>query len=718
MLQVTQNYRTGAVEVVDVAAPPLRPGGVIVRLVASLISTGTERGKVRLGRMGFLGKARERPEALRQVLHSLRRDGVRATYRRVMHRLDRLTPLGYSAAGVVEEVGPGVTTLKVGDRVAVGGAGYANHAELVWVPQNLVARIPRNVTFEAAAFATVGSIALHGFRLARTAIGETIAVIGLGLVGQLAVRVAKAAGCRVVGCDLLPGRTELARAAGAAASDPGQCAAIVRQVTQGLGADAVLLTAGSASDGPIRLAAEVARERAHIVAVGALRLDVPREAFYRKELTLVVSRSYGPGRYDHRYEEHGIDYPAAYVRWTEGRNLEAMLGMLGDGALDVVPLVTRRYSIEQAPEAYETLLREETDVLGVVLRYPGLRPPAPLLSQAVAPAHVVTTPISHEVVGIGLVGAGSFASNVLVPALRRAGGVRLAAVSSGTGLSARDAVRKLGFEAVYRDAVEVITHPDVHAVVIATPHHLHAELAVTALNAGKAVLVEKPLAIDLTQLEVVRAAVGPAAPLLVGFNRRFSPHTRRITDRARRRPGALVCHIRVNAGRIAEESWIHDSEIGGGRLVGEGCHFVDLACHIVGTPPLNVRCVGVGGRDPAARFQEDFVITLEFADGSVGNIVYTAKGDPALGKERVEVFCDDWSAVIDDFDTTTVVEGGRRSTWRSNGAKGHHEEVAAFLAALRQDQSMPIPIEDLLWSSAATLLARESLSHGGEAFSI
>lgn len=712
MLQVTQNYRTGSVEVVDVPPPALRPGGVIVRLACSLISTGTERGKVELARKSLVEKARERPDAVRQVLETVRREGIAATYRRVLHRLDRMTPIGYSAAGVVTEVGPGVTSLRAGDRVAVGGGGYASHAELVWVPQNLAARIPDGVSFEAASFSAVAAVPLHGLRLARIALGETVAVIGLGLLGQLAVRLARAAGCRVVGCDLLEARIRMAQVAGMQATDPDRFVDLVQQLTGGLGADTVLLTAAAASSEPLRLAAAAARARATVVAVGAVGLEVPREMFYRKELSLIVSRSYGPGRYDPAYEEKGTDYPVAYVRWTEGRNLAAVLSTLADGTLDVGPLISRRYPVAEATRAYEALLEDDPSLLGLVLEYPPAKlEPSRRASRPAAAPTVSRSPL--DVVGLGFIGAGSFASNVLVPALRATGAVRLVAVASASGLSAQDAVRRLKFERAVRGAEEIIADPAVNAVIIATPHHVHAEVAVAALEAGKAVFVEKPLAIAWEQLEAVRAVARPGSPLMVGFNRRFSPHVGRIVELAQRRVGAMMVVIRVNAGAIARESSLHDPDVGGGRLVGEGCHFVDLACCLVGAPPSAVRCVGVGAADAKAPLQDDFVVTLEFPDGSVASIVYTTRGDAAAGKERVEVLCDGWTVVVDDFDRSIVTRGGRRTVHRARGAKGHREEVAAFVAALRSGGPMPIPLDDLLASSAATLAARDSLGQGG-----
>jgi predicted dehydrogenase/threonine dehydrogenase-like Zn-dependent dehydrogenase len=712
---VTQNYRTGAVEVLDVPPPALQPAGVVVRLATSLISAGTERGKVELARKSLLGKAQERPEALRQVLDALRREGPSATLRRIMHRLDRLTPIGYSAAGTVVEVATDVRDLRVGDRVAVGGGGYANHAELVWIPRNLAALIPNDVTFEQASFATVGSIALHGLRATGTGLGDTVAVIGLGLVGQLAARLARAAGCRVVGCDLQEARIAKAGEVGIAGAPPERFAELVHQITGGLGADAVLLTAASRSAGPLRLAAQVARERAQVVAVGATGLDVPREAFYRKELSLTVSRSYGPGRYDMAYEQKGRDYPPAYVRWTEGRNLVAVLMALAAGDVEVDSLVSHRVPVVAAAKAYELLLADDPATLGIVLQYPDVGPVAPPPPRADADRRETTSRVRGPAsqLTVGLIGSGSFASNVLVPALKRYKAVRLVVVASASSLSATDAVRKHGFARAARDGEEVIADPAVDAVFIVTPHHLHAPLAAAALMAGKAVFVEKPLAISWEQLTAVSAVLHPNAWLMVGFNRRFSPHVQRLRARTSARRGALVCGIRVNAGAIPSDAWVHDPETGGGRLVGEGCHFFDLAMYLVGARPTAVRAVGLGSADPDASLQDNVGTTVEFADGSVASVLYTAKGDPSAGKERIEVFCDGWTGVIDNFDRTEVTVGSKRNVFRRRGAKGHGEEIEAFVHALLRGEASPIGQGELLAGAAVTLAARDSLMRGG-----
>lgn len=707
MLQIAQNYRTGALSVVEVASPAIRPGGVVVRSHASLISTGTERAKVELSRNNLLEKARERPEAVRQVIDVVRKEGVDAAYRRVMNKLDRLTPLGYSAAGVITAVATDVSEFRVGDRVAVAGGGYANHAEELWVPRNLLARIPDNVEFDQAAFATVGSVALHGLRLAQIQIGESVAIIGLGLIGQIAAQLARAAGCRVIGCDMSAHRCRLLRDIGVVAASPDAFAELVRQQTQSIGTDAVVLTASGKSDEPLLLAATVARDRARIVAVGATGLSVPRDEFYQKELSLVVSRSYGPGRYDADYEEKGRDYPVGYVRWTEGRNLKAVLDSIATGAVDFRRLISRRVEIANAPDVYDELVQGAEELLGVLLEYPERPRPAAL-------AREPGRKDPRSAPGVGFVGCGTFASNVLIPALRKAQPMRLRAVATSSGLTALDASRRHGFERHGTDADEVLDAPDVDLVVIATTHASHAQLAQRAAAVGRAVFVEKPLAISRPQLSDLQASLSPDARVMVGFNRRFSPHVLAVQKRLAGRTGAVMVSIRVNAGPIPANSWVHDPEIGGGRLIGEGCHFIDLAIALAGTPPSGVRCTGIGASDVDAVRDDNFSATLDFPDGSVATVTYTAKGDSGLGKERIEVFCDSWCAVIDDFNVTTIYSGRRVETFKRRGAKGHEEEVAAVMAALRSGGGMPVPLEDLFRSTEATLAAKDSISRRGE----
>lgn len=715
MRQLVQEPGSGALRVTDVPAPVVRAGGVLVRTEHSVISVGTERMKLEFGRKSLLGKARERPDQVRQVLDTLSREGVASTYRKVRSRLDSPAPLGYSSAGVIEAVGHGVDDLTVGQRVACAGAGYANHAERVWVPKNLVVPVPDGVSTEHAAFATVGAIALQGVRQADVRLGESVVVIGLGLLGQLTLQLLGAAGVQAIGVDVDADRVALAERQGAlgiARSDDVE--GITRATTDGIGADAVIITAATTSEDPIRLAGAVARDRARVVVVGAVPIRVPRSPFYEKEIDVRLSRSYGPGRYDPEYEEKGHDYPVGYVRWTERRNLSAFVRLLETEAVRLDELITHRFDFEEAESAYDILTSEAAGAaLGVVLRYPVEARAEPRRitiegeeerTRGRARAQVEGRP------GVGLIGAGSFATGVLVPILAGQD-VSFQGVVSAGGLSARGVAERHGFRYIAGTADELLADPATHMIVIATRHDEHARLAAEALRAGKAVFVEKPLALDENSLDEVLDAAMEGGPLMVGFNRRFAPATAFVRERIERTAGARVVQIRVNAGFVPPDSWVHDPKIGGGRLVGEGCHFIDLALHLLGSPVEEVQAMALAGADPAASLGDNVQVTLRCADGSLGSILYTSKGNTRAGKERVEVFAGGVSAVIDDFRRAEVWTK-RRERWRGGQDKGHALELRAFVDAVRTGGPAPIPLEELELSSRATLRAAESLVRG------
>jgi predicted dehydrogenase/threonine dehydrogenase-like Zn-dependent dehydrogenase len=718
MKQLIQEMDSGAIRIVDVPSPVLRPGGVLVRTTHSVISVGTERSTVELGRKSLLGKAMERPDQVRKVLDTVSREGVVSAYHKVKTRLGDLTPMGYSAAGVVEGVGTGVAGIEAGDRVACAGFGYACHAERLWVPRNLVVKVPDGVSGEAAAFATLGAIALQGVRQAEPRLGESVAVIGLGILGQLTVQLLAANGVRPLAIDLDPSRVSLARehgALGLVRSD--EVEARIMDATGGLGADAVIITAATSSTDPIELAGAVARDRARVVVVGAVPIDVPRSPYYEKELDVRLSRSYGPGRYDPAYEEGGHDYPPGYVRWTEQRNMQAFLDLIASGRVSLDRLVTHRFAFDDALGAYDVVTGDDAgSVLGVVLKYadePALEPGRIPLEGEVSG---VEKPRSG-VVGIGLIGAGSFARGVLLPALAKMD-VRLLGVSSAGGVSARKAAEERGFAYLAASSEEILADPETEAVVIATRHGDHARLTAAALRAGKSVFVEKPLALTDDELDDVMAAAGGGGAsagggprLMVGFNRRFAPATEFLHQRLGGLPGARVVHVRANAGYIPPDSWVHDPVEGGGRLLGEACHFIDLALFLAGSPAVRVETVALGGADPAAALQDNFVVTLRCADGSVASVLYTAKGSPRSGKERVEMFCGGHTGMIDDF-RSAEVHGRKRERWKGRQDKGHTTQLAAFIAAVRHGGTSPIPLAELEHTSRVTLRAAESMRAG------
>jgi polar amino acid transport system substrate-binding protein len=712
MKQLFQDPKAGTIQVVDIAPPALRPGTILVRNAFSVVSPGTERGTVSAARDSYIKTARARPDLVRRVLDTVKREGVLAAYRKVQAKLSEPQALGYSSAGTVIAVGSGTEDhFRIGDRVACCGQNVASHAEVVCVPTNLAARVPDGVSLEDAAFSTLGAIALHGVRLAEPQLGGRYAVIGCGILGLFATQLLRAHGARVAAFDLSPDLVERAKHLGAEAGLAGGTDDQVQAAlawTDGMGVDAVIVTAASTSDAPMVAAGAMSRERATIVAVGLVPFGIPREIAYAKELQLRISRSYGPGRYDAGFEEKGLDYPAGYVRWTETRNLEAFLDTIARAGVDVASLVTHRYGLDEAPAAYDMLVASEGPrPLGILIRYPEDSAMAAPRQSAAAPTRVQTVgPVAGDI-GVGFIGAGAFARSVLLPAFQGRTGCVLRRVATAHGLTAFDAQRKFGFKDAGTDAAELLADPAVDLVCITTRHDTHAQLVVDALRAGKHVFVEKPLALDEAGLRAVEdAASASNALLLVGFNRRFSQAALAM-KRALDGRGPIIATYRVNAGALPPGHWLNDPAVGGGRIIGEGCHFVDFLTFLTGDAAIEsveARCAG-RPRGPA----EDVVIQLGFADGSVGQILYTAKGDPALGKERVEAHAGGASTVLDDFRSLEIVSGGRRKK-SAGGGKGHADEIAALLSAVKAGGPSPIPAASLFATTRATFRVHHALA--------
>lgn len=720
MQQVLQNIRDGRLSIARVPEPLAQPGEVLIANGASLISAGTEKMVMDLAKKSLLGKARERPDHVRRVLEKVRSEGLLNTVRQVREKLDSPMPMGYSAAGVVLACGAGVQQFKPGDRVASNGP----HAEIVCVSRNLCARVPDSVPNDHAAFAVLGAIALQGVRLAEVTLGETAFVIGLGLIGQLTVAILNAAGCRVIGTDPDPARCELAVRMGAELARPQLSAQHVEDVTRGLGADAVLITASTPSNGPIELAAGAVRKKGRVVLVGVVGLELDRRAFYFKEAEFVVSCSYGPGRYDADYEERGRDYPAPYVRWTEQRNIQSVLELMGRGRLDVSPLISHRFPIDRAIEAYELIERGTEPYLGIVLEYPAVeqrvRQTAIRLRTA-EPSRPQVESTRRAKPAIGVLGAGNFARMVLLPALRDCGKLRLATLCSAGGVSAALVGRKLGFEQATTDEDALFADPGLAAVVSITRHDQHARHVVKALRAGKHVFVEKPLCLTLDELQEIEATLdeaGGAAPLvMVGFNRRFSPAAQQVRRFFADVSTPLTISVRFNAGPIPADHWTQDELEGGGRIIGEACHAIDLATFLAGSPPVRVYAESVGGTGGASGNPEvtddQCFITLRHANGSVSSIAYLAGGDKAFPKERVEVFGGGRIAVIDDFRAVTTCARGRTKCTKLRAQdKGHRAEIEAFSNAVTNAGPSPIPWDELAGVTAASILAVRSLREG------
>ena len=718
MKQVVQNYKSGELAVLDVPVPGCKPGGVLVRSAYSLISTGTELMKVSEAGMSMLGKARSRPDQVAKVMQSVATNGVPATYRKVMGKLDSYTPLGYSLCGVVEQVGAGIDDVKVGDLVACAGNEHALHAELNWVPKNLYAPVPDGLAPRHAAFGTVGSIAMQGVRQGEPQLGEVALVIGLGLIGQLVVQLLTAAGVRVVGADPDPTRCELAERLGAAAcGDPASPAveAAVAELTDGHGVDQVFLAAGGGSNQPVELAARLARDRGRVVDIGKCRLDLPWNAYYEKELDVRFSRSYGPGRYDPSYELEGRDYPIGYVRWTERRNLACFLDLLARGRVDVEPLVSHIADFDDAVETYRSLKDGDLKAVAVLFRYPEQaaeqgESAAPEVSvpevrrtgTTVAPARSAKTPVR-----LAFVGAGNYATSMLLPHLSQREGVELSTVVTTTALSAANAQRKFGFAQATTDLDAVLGDKSIDAVFVVTRHSSHAELTRQALLAGKTVFVEKPLALTEDELAGVLAAVEESGNdrLQVGFNRRFAPLLQEAKNRFGTRTGPASLRYLVNAGKLQHGSWYLQQGAEGSRFAGEGGHFIDTASWLLDADPVSVYATAAPGN-------EDLQVVLRYPDGSTATISYVTTGAPGYPKETLDLVADGKVLRLDDF-VKASVHGPKK--WVSSRLpkardKGQNAELAAFIKAVRTGGPMPVPLESLVAATAATLAVQAGLA--------
>ena len=696
MKQVQQNYRSGELKVAEVPAPRAGDGEVLVSTRVSLISSGTERQLMQLAKSSLVGKAAARPDLVRRVISNVRKEGLKPTLEKVFAKLDSPIPLGYSLVGEVVAIGRNVSGYSLGDRVACAGAGLANHAEFNAVPKNLTVAVPAGVDDEDASFVTLGAIALQGVRQAAPTLGETIVVMGLGLIGLLTVQILKANGCVVIGFDPNPQRAALAQSLGADVAVSESLATVVASRTGGLGADGVIVTASSKSSDPVNTAAEISRMKGRIVVVGLVGLTIDREPFYKRELELKLSMSYGPGRGDPTYELSGHDYPLPYVRWTEQRNMAAFLTLIAQGRVTPKAYVTHRFAIEEAERAYD-LMESGAPHLAILLTYP---------DNATRPA-VAPTPVppraEKSTLGVAFVGMGNYARSVLLPKVRGAQGVTLTSVVTKTGISANHSKDKFGFAQAATDSGVAMDDPATDAVFVATRHDTHAALSARALRAGKHVFCEKPLAIDAAGLEdAMQAARAGQGVLTVGFNRRFAPLLVEAKKALEPRSGPLMMIYRINAGMLPSDSWIQRDE-GGGRILGEVCHFVDSLTYLAGSLPTEVQAASAGGQSDAVS------AILRFADGSVGTIIYSSLGDPSLPKEYLEAFANSRVVRLDDFTALTVHAGGKSRVVKAKQDKGQAQLVAAFLEAARGRAPAPIPLDELEAVSAATLAIEEAL---------
>ncbi len=715
MKQILQSFKTGEMWLAEVPAPLCKPKGAVVETCASFVSAGTERMLAEFAKKGLVGKALQMPDQVKKVIRKMKTEGVFATLEKVQAKLDQPIPLGYSSAGYVREVGVQGGEFKVGDRVACGGAGFANHAEFNYVPRNLIVKIPDGVSFEDASSATVGSIALQGVRQCDVRLGETVAVIGLGLMGILAVQMLKASGCRVIGFDPNPGRCAQAEELGCdqAVSTPLTPAALA--FSGGQGVDAVLITAATKSDEPVTVAAEICRKKGRVVATGLVGMNLPRDQYYKKEIDFRLSCSYGPGRYDPVYEEQGIDYPFGYVRWTEQRNMAAFLQLVAEGKVTPAKLVTHRFKFDDALDAYSMMLNHTEPYLGIVLDYGVKTATAGAITRRVDFATASPAAAPCSTVGVSFLGCGNFAKAVLLPAVKKQAPrtATLRGICTASGMNCGETGKKEGFAFATTDQDELLADNATRLVVVTTRHDLHAAQVKAALAAGKYVFTEKPLGITAEQLaDLAQLPSEARARVTVGFNRRFSPHAKLLKDYFAARTLPLVLHYRVNAGSIPRDVWIQDPAVGGGRLVGEGCHFIDFMRFVVGTPVVKVQAMCIQTANAAETPEDSVSINLQFADGSLGTLEYVALGDTTLPKESCEIHGEGSTALMTNFCTTVCSGRLGKKALKGKQAKGFAEEVAATLAAVQAGKAMPIAWTEIENVTATTFAALKALRSG------
>ena len=712
MKQIVQNMKSGETQIVEVPVPIIQPGFLLIRTAASLVSIGTERALVTFAEKNLLGKAQSRPDLMKQVLEKAKHEGILTTLNAAFNRLDQPLTLGYSSAGTIIQIGEGVSSFKPGDRVVCAGGGYAVHAEYALIPKNLGAHLPKEVKFESGAFATIGAIALNGIRLANPQVGEISAVIGMGLLGLLAAQILKASGCEVVGMDINSDRLALAQKVGIRAELNKNIRKKFVQITHGRGFDHVFICADTTSNEPVLLAGEIARDRAHVIAIGAVGMDIPRKQYYEKELTFKIARSYGPGRYDQAYEEYGGDYPIGYVRWTEGRNLETVVDLIKQGELNVASLITHRFPIDHAEEAYALITsKKNKNYLGVIITYPEGE-------NQLAEEKIITFPSAHTASGhkklnIGVVGAGNYANAVFLPTIKKNPRINLLGIVSAKGLNAQQSARKFGFTYAGSHTDTIFKDDQINLVTILTQHANHADLVKKGLQAGKHVYCEKPLAITKKQLEGILPELQKKNHpyLTVGFNRRFAPYSIRLKSFFTDRVEPIYAHYRVNAGFIPSSHWLHNPSKGGGRLIGEGCHFIDYLVFLVGQIPESVHTQALP--DNGKYISDNFVITMAFSDGSIGTISYLANGNKLVRKEYLEVFCGGKVGILNDFRNLRLFGRSvekKREYFKQD--KGHASSWNGFVNAVIKNGEAPIPYAELIGTAYVILACDQSMRTG------
>lgn len=709
MKQVIQNFKSGELYVDDVPLPSISNGMVLVENKYSLISAGTERGTVKVGKANLFGKAKQRPDLVAQVIQNVKKEGLKATLDKVRTKLDSLKALGYSTSGVVMASMDGKNLFQPGDRVACAGQDYASHSEVVAIPQNLVAKIPDNVSFEDASYTTIGAIALQGVRQSEPTLGDNVCVVGLGLLGQITCQLLKANGCNVFGIDLSPRLVKLAKetsADDAMLRSDSNLLATIDTFTNGHGFDSVIITAAAPSNDPIELSAEIARKKGKIIVVGAVKMDIPRDPhFFRKELDLKMSCSYGPGRYDVSYEENGQDYPYAYVRWTEQRNMEAFLKLISNGSIKLQHLTTHIFDIIEAEKAYDIVLgKVDEPSIGILLKYPEGNP-----EKKITKYNINTNKTGK--INVGFIGAGSFAQSYLIPNVKSYG-ASLDTVVTTKGITSKNVAEKFGFNATSSNAEDILKNPNINTVFIATPHNSHSQYVVEALKANKNVFVEKPLAMNIDELNQVEHALKKSeGKLLVGFNRRFADVSKSIKKAFENLTEPIFVNIRVNAGFIPKEHWTQNPELGGGRIIGEMCHFIDLMQFFTDSEPVKVFAECISTSNDKIKPDDTICVVVKFKNGSVGNLNYLANGNKSLSKELIEVFGGGKTGRILDFRSGELFENNKTIKLKST-SKGHQQEVNHYLQSISDGLDSPISFQSIKLTTLTTFKIIDSLNTG------
>lgn len=728
MKQVIQNYRTGKLELAEVPIPLCSPNKILVKNMASLISIGTERSIVELGKKSLLGKAKSRPDLVKRFMDKAKNEGFVKTFKEALGRLDNPTALGYSSAGIVIEAGKQVQEFSSGDKVACIGAGYASHAEYITIPLNLCSKVPDNISFEEASFGMLGIIALHGIRSANLSFGSSVAVIGLGLLGLLSMQLLKAYGCQVFGLDIDSKKADLAKRLGAdhASATEVELKESVERATSGHGVDTVIITAATKSAEPVNLAVDLCRFRGKVVLVGVADVHPQRNEMWHKEVEIVVSKAGGPGIFDLFYENKGIDYPIGYVRWTENRNLQEFMRLISKGKVDVRSLISHRFKIEQAETVYKDLMDNKGEpYIGVILQYPEELHDSRYKILDIGKRKVtlkLTSNISHltsNTASVGVIGAGLFGKALLLPALKKVRGLRLKSLATSSSANVYHTGKKYGFETCTTDYHEVLNDDKIESIIILTPHSLHAKMVCEALQAGKYVFVEKPLCINEEELKEIISTyqylitTNQSLLLMVGYNRRFSPHATKMSEYFANRHDPMVINYRVNAGFVPLDHWVHAEEEGGGRIIGEICHFVDFMQLLTASNPTRVFSERISGNNRTAVNNDNLAINLKFADGSVGNIVYSASGDKAFSKERVEIFCEGKTVVSTDFRKTSFHFAGRKRTFKTfNQTMGYKEELTHFFDVVKGNAESKLSPDEIFYSTLTVFKIHESLKKG------